>query len=72
MQKPSVPHVSDNEQKDINTETMMNTINNGLNGIREIIVKNPKVVLGVALGVGILVGLMAGGKKETTSNDDNK
>lgn len=72
MQKPSTPTLSESEQKDINTETIMNTINNGLNGIREVIVKNPKVVLGVALGVGILVGLMAGGKKETTSNGDNQ
>lgn len=61
---------SNQHPSDINLETMYGTVNNSLNGLRKMISENPKVVLGVAFGVGLLVGLIAGGKKDSTEKQD--
>ena len=72
MQNQSIKQNSESEQKEINAETIMTTVNNSFDGLRKIILENPKVVLGVAFGVGLLVGFMAGGKKEQKSDADHK
>ncbi len=57
----------EHQQTDINVETIYGTVNNSLNGLRKMIKDNPKVVLGTALAIGLLVGLMVGGSKNNSS-----
>jgi len=58
---------SNQHESDINVETIYGTVNNSLNGLRKMIKDNPKVVLGTALAIGLLVGLMVGGSKNNSS-----
>lgn len=60
-------HEDAHHQSDINVETIYGTVNNSLNGLRKMIKDNPKVVLGTALAIGLLVGLMVGGNKNNSS-----
>ncbi|MCA0446369.1 MAG: DUF883 C-terminal domain-containing protein [Bacteroidetes bacterium] len=51
-------------QGGVNFGGMYDGVNKGLDGFRKIVRENPAIVLGVAFGVGLLVGILTSGKKK--------
>lgn len=62
-------HEGYEHQFEENSSKFSDTISKGLNGLRTLIKENPKAVLGTALGIGLLVGLIVAskGKNEKTN-----
>lgn len=59
-------------QFDEQSSKFSDTINKGLNGLRNLIRENPKAVLGTALGIGLLVGLIVASKGKNEKADSKQ
>lgn len=63
-QKSNSSQNPESGQPGFNLGGMYEGVNKGLDGFRKIVRENPAIVLGVAFGVGLLVGILTSGKKK--------